>query len=81
MFILFLNHFTTTLKSYNYMLTEALFQIVLSMAKCYGYKVPSYNESLSFCDVDSFVDWMIKNNPERKEEIEKKFEQFKKLQL
>lgn len=59
------------------MFTELLFQIVLSMAESNGWNVPS--SGITFHNPDSFVDWMIENNPERKEEIEEKFEQLRTI--
>ena len=61
------------------MIIDLLFQVAQSMAKSNKWNIPSYNTS--FDSVDSFVEWMIENNPERKEEIREKLEQFKKLSL
>lgn len=55
------------------MLTDLLFQIALATAPA-GWKVPSLEEAVSFGDIDSFVNWMIENNPEREGEIRQKFE-------
>ena len=62
------------------MLTDLLFQIAISSAPA-GWKMPSLEEADSFGNIDSFVNWLIENNPEHTEEIRKKFEALKGLNL
>lgn len=62
------------------MFTDLLFQIALSSAPA-EWKVPSLEEAVSFGDIDSFVNWIIENNPEHAEEIRMKFEAIKGLNL
>lgn len=60
------------------MLTDLLLQITLSSAPA-DWKLPTFEEISSFSDVDSFVKWMIENNPEREGEIRQKFKTLKRL--